>query len=121
MNSGAHVNRWKLVEHMFHSALEFPLSDRGACFRHPTRRPKSWRLSSNERARTIIGRVHVRSAWSFDSDLRVLGAEGLRVADAPVMPSIVRGNTNAAVIAIAEKAEDILLGKLDLRIVARPK
>ncbi len=61
-----------------------------------------------------IGRV-------VDSDLRVLGAEGLRVADASVMPSIVRGNTNAAVIAIAEKAADILLGKLDLRMVARPK
>ncbi len=30
MNSGAHVNRWKLVEHIFHSALEFPLSDRAA-------------------------------------------------------------------------------------------
>ena len=37
------------------------------------------------------------------------------------MPSIVRGNANAAVIAIAEKAADILLGELDLRIVARPK
>jgi hypothetical protein len=30
MNSGAHVNRWKLVEHIFHAALEFPLSDRSA-------------------------------------------------------------------------------------------
>ena len=50
-----------------------------------------------------IGRV-------VDSDLRVFGTERLRVADASVMPSIVRGNTNAAVIAIAEKAADILLG-----------
>ena len=50
-----------------------------------------------------IGRV-------VDAALRVFGTEGLRVVDASVMPSIVRGNTNAAVIAIAEMAADILLG-----------
>jgi choline dehydrogenase-like flavoprotein len=51
-----------------------------------------------------IGRI-------VDPDLRVLSIEGLRVVDASVMPSVVRGNTNAPVIAIAEKATDILLGK----------
>jgi choline dehydrogenase len=43
-----------------------------------------------------------------DSQLRVRGLDGLRVADASVMPSAVAGNANAAVIAIAERAAELI-------------
>ncbi|MGV9677302.1 GMC family oxidoreductase [Nocardia sp. NPDC003482] len=46
-----------------------------------------------------------------DPSLRVHGIEGLRIADASVMPRIVRGNTNAPVQMIAERAADLVLAE----------
>jgi len=45
-------------------------------------------------------------------DLRVIGIDGLRVADASVMPRVPSCNTNAPTIMVAEKGTDHILGKL---------
>jgi len=50
-------------------------------------------------------------ATVVDSDCRPIGTEGLRIVDASVLPAVTRANTNLAVIMMAEKTADALLGR----------
>jgi choline dehydrogenase-like flavoprotein len=51
-------------------------------------------------------------------DLRVKGIDGLRVMDASIMPRIISANTNATVMAVADKGVDLLTGTYTGRVAA---
>lgn len=46
-----------------------------------------------------------------DHHCRVIGIEGLRVADSSIMPQVTNGNLNAPTLMIGEKASDHILGR----------
>jgi choline dehydrogenase-like flavoprotein len=56
---------------------------------------------------------------AVDPELRVHGVEGLRVADASVMPRVTSGNTHAPTVMIAERCVDFVLGAGAARPAAR--
>lgn len=71
-------------------------------------------LSINGYAHTLYhpvgtARMGTDARSVVDPALRVRGVDGLRVADASVMPGIIRGHTNAPSIVIGEKAADLLI------------
>ncbi|MDY0907932.1 GMC family oxidoreductase [Microbacterium sp. CFBP9034] len=56
-------------------------------------------------------RMGTDAASVVDPELRVRGVSGLRVADASVMPTVIRGHTNAPAIVIGEVTADLIRGR----------
>jgi choline dehydrogenase len=56
-------------------------------------------------------RMGADAASVVDPELRVRGVQGLRVADASIMPVMINGNTYAAAMMIGEKAADLIRGR----------
>ncbi|HMJ14718.1 MAG TPA: GMC oxidoreductase, partial [Polyangiaceae bacterium] len=76
------------------AALERELPNRIHTVYHPV---GTCRMGTDERA-------------VVDPELRVRGIEGLRVADAAIMPSVTGGNTNAPAMMIGERCAELMVG-----------
>lgn len=64
---------------------------------------------------TSTARMGSDAGSVVDPELRVRGVQGLRIADASIMPEIIRGHTNAPSIIIGEKAADLLRASVPTR------
>ena len=76
----------------------------------------AWVRQNAETAYHPVGscKMGVDAMAVVDPELRVHGLQGLRVADASIMPTIVGGNTNAASTMIGEKAATMILAASDV-------
>ena len=107
------VDGLKLIRRI---AAAAPLRDYVAAEEYPgahVRSDEDWLAFAREAGDTVFHptstcRMGTDARAVVDTRLRVHGVERLRVVDASVMPAVPSGNINAAVIAVAEKASDLI-------------
>ncbi|CAH8461958.1 unnamed protein product [Dicrocoelium dendriticum] len=82
--------------------------------------PDGHRISEDEQRKLgYVGNGRVNAAVT-QPNCAVWGLDSLRIVDASIMPSIVSGNLNAAVVMLAERASDIILSDYDGHSVILP-
>ena len=78
--------------------------------RAPPRQRRPARLRPRGRPRLLPSVATCALGRVVDADARVLGYDNLYVADASIMPTIPRANTNLSTAAVAERVADLLRG-----------
>jgi len=103
----------------YHALQEGPGRTMGGQIYAPAEAPQdddAWRAFFRETAAlnwhpTSTCRMGPGADDVVDGQLRIHGLEGISIADASVMPCVTSGNTNAPVIAIAERAADMIVAR----------
>jgi choline dehydrogenase len=115
MDQRALIGGMKLARKLFHAPPLAPYFDRETSPSSEIRSDDELLDFARQKGTTVYhmtgtARMGVQSDPStvVDPQLRVHGLQGLRVADASIMPSMPSANTNATTLMIAEKASDMI-------------
>jgi choline dehydrogenase len=115
MDQRSLIGGMKLARRLFHAPPLAPYFDRETSPSSEIRSDDELLDFARQKGTTVYhmtgtARMGARSDPSavVDPQLRVHGLQGLRVADASIMPSMPSANTNATTLMIAEKASDMI-------------
>ncbi|KAJ8706176.1 hypothetical protein PYW07_010953 [Mythimna separata] len=103
----------RVLETSYFKSVDAVLVDTGLC-KDTTSEEEYWECYALGATSTLLHFAGTNAMGSvLDSKLEVKGVENLRVIDSSSLPTLPRGNNNAAVLMIAERGADLILNKWD--------